>query len=106
MDPQYASILAHALALSLEMLNAAEQGRVAELQLLDAQRLELLKSFRIDAPQPNVADRALLRQISELNDRAIGLLEHHRRSKGRDLDMAGVGRRAVAAYSGTRLQRL
>jgi len=51
------------------------------------------------------ADQALLQQIAEANARAIGLLEHQRRSKGRDLDMAAVGRRAVAAYSGTRSQR-
>jgi hypothetical protein len=106
MDTRGSSILARALALSLRMLEAAEQGSVPALQSLDAQRLELIKSFRVDAPQPNAADRALLKQIAELNDRAIGLLEHHRRSKGRELDMAGVGRRAVAAYSGTRLQRL
>jgi hypothetical protein len=105
MDAQDTSILARALALSLEMLSAAEQGRVPALQLLDAQRLELLKSFRIDAPQPNVAERALLQQISELNDRAIGLLEHHRRTKGREFDMLSVGRQAVAAYAGVRLQR-
>jgi hypothetical protein len=105
MDAQDTSILARALALSLEMLSAAEQGRVPALQLLDAQRLELLKSFRIDAPQPNVAERALLQQISELNDRAIGLLEHHRRTKGREFDMLSVGRQAVAAYAGVRLPR-
>jgi hypothetical protein len=105
MDAQDTSILARALTLSLEMLSAAEQGRVPALQLLDAQRLELLKSFRIDAPQPNVAERALLQQISELNDRAIGLLEHHRRTKGREFDMLSVGRQAVAAYAGVRLPR-
>jgi hypothetical protein len=33
------------------------------------------------------------------------LLEHQRRSKGRELDMAAVGRRAVAAYSTIRSQR-
>ena len=48
---------------------------------------------------------ALLQQIAQLNDRSIGLLEHQRRAKGRDLDMAAVGRRAVAAYSGSRQQR-
>jgi hypothetical protein len=34
-----------------------------------------------------------------LNDRAIGLMEHQLRGKSRALDMAAVGRRAVAAYS-------
>lgn len=98
MDAQDSSILARALALSMQMLGAAEHGGLAALQSLDAQRMELLKSFRIATPQPNAADQACLQQISELNDRAIGLLEHHQRSVGRELDLAGVGRRAVAAY--------
>jgi hypothetical protein len=97
--------LARALALSQEMLAAAEQANLQSLELLDAERLELLKSFRLDTKQVDAADRALLQQIAQMNDRTIGLLEHQRRSKGRDLDMAAVGRRAVAAYSGVRLQR-
>jgi hypothetical protein len=97
--------LARALALSQEMLAAAEQANLQALELFDAERLELLKSFRLDTKHVDAADRALLQQISEMNDRAIGLLEHQRRSKGRDLDMAAVGRRAVAAYSSIRLQR-
>ena len=97
--------LIRALALSQEMLAAAEQANLHTLQLLDAERLELLKSFRLDTKQVDAADRALLQQISEMNDRTIGLLEHQRRGKGRDLDMAAVGRRAVAAYSSVRLQR-
>jgi hypothetical protein len=96
--------LARALALSQEMLAAAEQADLQALELFDAERLELLKSFRLDTKHVDAADRALLQQISEMNDRAIGLLEHQRRSKGRDLDMAAVGRRAVAAYSSIRLQ--
>jgi len=47
----------------------------------------------------------VLEEISELNDRAIGLMEQHRLTTERALDMAAVGRRAVAAYSTTRLQR-
>jgi hypothetical protein len=97
--------LARALALSDEMFAAAEQAKLQSLELLDAERLELLKSFRREVQHVNAADRALLQQISQLNDRTIGLLEHHRRSKGREMDMAAVGRRAVAAYSGIRLQR-
>jgi hypothetical protein len=97
--------LARALALSQEMLAAAEGANLQSLQLLDAERLELLKSFRLETKHVDAADRALLQQISQMNDRAIGLLEHHRRSKGRDMDMAAVGRRAVAAYSSIRLQR-
>ncbi|MEA3158780.1 MAG: hypothetical protein QOD95_328 [Gammaproteobacteria bacterium] len=97
--------LARALALSQEMLAAAEQANLQSLELLDAERLELLKSFRLEVKQVNAADRALLEQISQINDRTIGLLEHQRRGKGRDMDMAAVGRRAVAAYSSIRLQR-
>jgi hypothetical protein len=47
----------------------------------------------------------LLQQISQLNDKTIGLVEHHQRSKGREMDMAMAGRRAVAAYSSVRLRR-
>jgi hypothetical protein len=97
--------LAHALALSHDMLSAAEMGNLQTLESLDLQRMELLKLFRSSTKQLSATDQALLRQINEINDRAIGLLEHQRRSKGRDLDMAAVGRRAVAAYSGSRQQR-
>jgi hypothetical protein len=104
-DAKANSGLARALTLSQEMLVAAEAANLQFLELLDAERLDLLKSFRLDTRQVNAADRALLQQISETNDRTIGLLEHQRRSKGRDMDMAAVGRRAVAAYSSMRLQR-
>jgi hypothetical protein len=40
-----------------------------------------------------------------LNDLALGCMEHHRRIKARELDLAAVGRRAVNAYATTRLQR-
>jgi hypothetical protein len=97
--------LLRALALSHDMLDAAEAANVQAVGLLDAERLELLKFFRLKCKQVNASDRALLQQISQLNQRAIGLLEHLRRSKGRELDMAAVGRRAVAAYGGIRPQR-
>ena len=97
--------VARALALSEEILSAAESGNLKSLEPLDRQRLELLKSFRQATPRVAAADQALLQQIAQLNDRAIGLLEHQRRGKGRDLDMAAVGRRAVAAYASTRLPR-
>jgi hypothetical protein len=97
--------LARALAVSHDMLSAAEKGDLQSLASFDLERMELLKSFRSGTKQVSAADQALLRQINEINDRAIGLLEHQRRSKGRDLDMAAVGRRAVAAYSGSRQQR-
>jgi hypothetical protein len=67
--------------------------------------MELLKSFRNAVKQVSAADQAVLSQINATNERAIGLLEHRRRSKGRDLDMAAVGRRAVAAYADTRPRR-
>ena len=97
--------VARALALSEEILSAAESGNLDSLEPLDLERMELLKSFRKATRQVAAADQALLQQIAQLNDRAIGLLEHQRRSKGRALDMAAVGRRAVAAYSSIRLQR-
>jgi hypothetical protein len=97
--------LVRALALSQQMLAAAEAVNMQSVPLLDAERMQLLKSFRLEAKQVDADDRNLLLQISQLNDRAIGLLEHHRRSKGREMDMAVAGRRAVAAYSTVRLQR-
>jgi hypothetical protein len=99
--------LLRALALSHEMFAAAERADLRSVELLDAERLELLKCFRLETKVVDAAaaDRALLQQISQLNDRAIGLLEHQRRSKGREMDMAAVGRRAMAAYSSIRPQR-
>ena len=97
--------LARALALSHDMLSAAEKGDLQVLASLDHERMELLKSFRNGTKQISAADQALLSQINAINDRAIGLVEHQRRSKGRDLDMAAVGRRAVAAYADNRPRR-
>jgi hypothetical protein len=98
-------MLARALALSHDMLDAAEKGDLQSLAMLDVTRMELLKSFRAGTNQVSAADRAVLQQITATNERAIGLLEHQRRSKGRDLDMAAVGRRAVAAYADNRPRR-
>jgi hypothetical protein len=94
--------LARAVAISREMLEAAEKGNLQPLASLDLERMDLLKFFRNGTTQPTASDRALLAQIAQLNDRTIGLVEHQRRGKGRDLDMAAVGRRAVAAYSSHR----
>ena len=58
--------LTRALALSREMLEAAEQSKLQQLSSLDAERLQLLKSLR---PTPNCVDavsRDLLQQIAEL----------------------------------------
>jgi hypothetical protein len=97
--------LARALALSNDMLSAAEKSDLQSLARLDLERMELLKLFRNGARPVSAADQALLDQINATNERAIGLLEHQRRSKGRDLDMAAVGRRAVAAYADNRPRR-
>jgi hypothetical protein len=97
--------LARALALSQDLLSAAEKGDLQALASLDLERMELLKSFRSGTKQVSAADQALLAQINATNERAIGLLDHLRRSKGRDLDMAAVGRRAVAAYADNRPRR-
>jgi hypothetical protein len=97
--------LARALVLSHDMLSAAEKGDLQFLASLDLERMELLKSFRSGTKQISAADRGLLAQINAANDRALGLLEHQRRGKGRDLDMAAVGRRAVAAYADNRPRR-
>ena len=94
--------LARALAISHEIFEAADQGNLQTVSALDLERMDLLKFFRNSTTHPTAADRLLLAQIAQLNDRAIGLVEHQRRSKGRDLDMAAVGRRAVAAYSSHR----
>jgi hypothetical protein len=96
--------LTRALALSREMLDAAEQSKLQQLSALDAERLQLLKSFRLDAKSVDAASRDVLQQIAQLNDRTIGLIEHLKRGKGREMDIAAVGRRAVAAYSGVRQQ--
>jgi hypothetical protein len=99
MEAQANAWLVRALALSQDMLTDADRADFAAVALLDAERLQLLKSFRLQNRHVAPADQALLQQISQLNDRTLGLLEHHRRSKGREMDMAAVGRRAVAAYS-------
>jgi hypothetical protein len=96
------TVLELAVQLSRELVSAADGGNFEALHRLDAERLQLLKSFRAENRPLDAADRSLLNTISELNDRALGLMEHHRRIKGREIDLASVGRRAVAAYSTTR----
>jgi hypothetical protein len=94
--------LARALTLSRVMLEAAERSDLQTLCSLDAERLELLQSFRLESKRVDAANWAVLQQISQLNEQTIGLLEHLKRGKGREMDMAAVGRRAVAAYAGGR----
>jgi hypothetical protein len=105
MSSQARGALERVIVLSQQLLAAADQSNLQELADLDAERMRLLQSLRLERDNLSADDRLVLKQVSELNDRAIGLMEHHRRSKERALDMAAVGRRAVAAYSTTRLQR-
>ena len=105
MTSQVRQALERALVLSQQLLAAADQSNLQELAHLDAERMRLLQSLRLERDNLSAADRLVLKDVSEMNDRAIGLMEHHRRRQERELDMAAVGRRAVAAYSTTRLQR-
>jgi len=97
--------LERALHLSREMVAAADGGVFETIAELDAERLALLRSFRSGNARIDATDRSLLNEICRLNDQALGLMEHHRRIKGRELDMAAVGRRALTAYSATGMLR-
>lgn len=102
MNPAGASVaLRRAAEISRELAAVADSGDVDAVQRLDAERLLLLKSARGLAAPLESGDRQLLREIAELNDRAIGFMEHRRRLKVRDLEMVSVGKRAVRAYSAT-----
>jgi hypothetical protein len=97
--------LQRALEISRELTTVADGGDVRLTVSLDAERLQLLKCARAGLQPMDADERAVLREIAALNDRAIGLMEHRRRITGRAMDTAAVGRRAVAAYSTTRPQR-
>ena len=97
--------LRRALQLSRELKAVADQGDTQSAVRLDVERLQLLKLARQGAGAPDADERLLLREIAQLNDESLGLFEHHRRCKGRQLDMAAVGRRALLAYSSTRMHR-
>ena len=97
--------LERALELSRALLAAATLGDGKEAASIDAERLMLLKSARGSTRVLDATQRRLVHEIALLNDRSIGLLEHHRRIKGRELEVAAVGRRAVKAYGSTRLLR-
>ena len=105
MSGRTGAALEQALVLSQQLIGAAERSDLQELARLDAERLRLLQSAEPERDSFSADDRLILAQVSELNDRAIGLMEHNRRGKERDLDMAAVGRRAVAAYSATGPER-
>jgi hypothetical protein len=100
-----ASLLERALEVSREVLAAADRGECETAASLDAERLLLLQSARRSGQMPGARELELLREIARLNDQSIGHLEHHRRIKGRQLDVAAVGRRAVTAYGNTRFGR-
>jgi hypothetical protein len=97
--------LERALELSEQLALIADAGDAGETVRLDAERRQLLKSARAALHPLDERSRSILRQIAELNDRTLGLLEHRRRAKGREMDIAAVGRRAVAAYASVRMRR-
>jgi hypothetical protein len=98
--------LRRAVELSRELKAAADKGDTQSAVRLDVARLELLKFARRAAVGTIGADeRLMLQEIAQSNDESLGLLEHLRRGKGRQLDMIAVGRRALIAYSSTRMQR-
>jgi hypothetical protein len=97
--------LHRALKLSEQILAVAEGNDLRSLAALDAERMQLLKSFKLEHRQVAASDRSLLDEIMLLNDRAVGMLEHRKRGKGREMDIAAVGRRAVAAYGNVRMRR-
>jgi hypothetical protein len=105
MSREAAAMLEQAVDLSRQLLAAADRGDSQAVAFLDAQRLQLLKSVRNGASAPHAHERVLLQEIALLNDKSIGSLEHHRRIKGRQLDVAIAGRRAVHAYAHARQLR-
>jgi hypothetical protein len=100
-----AAALERALGISRELAATADSGDLQLTVNLDAERLQLLKSVRAALRPMDEKEQSMLREIAALNDRALGYLEHRRRAKGRDMDMLAVGRRALRAYSTTRMQR-
>jgi hypothetical protein len=97
--------LERALEISRELAADAGRGEVRSTANLDAERRQLLELVRETLQPLDASTLAVLREIAQLNARAIGHLEHCKRSLGRDMDLVAVGRRAVRAYSSTRLQR-
>jgi hypothetical protein len=102
---QATAALERALGLSEQLAALADTGDVSQTVRLDAERRQLLKSARAALHPLDEQSRSILRNISLLNDRTLGLMEHRRRAKGREMDVAAVGRRAVAAYGRVRMQR-
>ena len=102
---QAIEVLECALKLSGQILALADGGDVREAVRLDAERVQLLKSARAALHPLDERSRALVRDLTALNDRAVGLMQHRLRAKGREIDMARTGRRAGAAYAGVGMQR-
>ena len=91
--------LQRALELSQELFAAADLGEAERVIVLDAERLRLIKSARNSLTPMTEKDRAVLRQIADLNDQSLGRMEHRLRAKCRDMDMLAAGRRALRAYA-------
>jgi hypothetical protein len=103
-DPASAA-LERALELSRAVLAAADRGEGETVISIDAERLQLLKSARKCAGAFDSSQQMLITEIAVLNAKSIGALEHQRRLKGREIELAAVGRRAVKAYSSARYLR-
>ena len=73
-QPTGNATLLRALAVSSQMFEAAERADVPNVTLLDAERMQLLQSFKSETRHVDAGSRALLQQITQLNDRTIGLL--------------------------------
>jgi hypothetical protein len=95
---QASEVLECALRLSEQIAALADGGEVSEAVRLDVERRQLLESAHGALHPLDEHSRSMLRDITALNDRSVGLMEHRLRAKVRDMDMASVGRRAVAAY--------
>jgi hypothetical protein len=105
MSGEFNDALKRAVDISLELVEIAERGDVRETAHLDVERRRLLDSLRSRPTAIDTDERLLLQKIAHLNDQAIGLLVHRRRRTEREIDMVGVGRRAIVAYSSTGLSR-
>lgn len=97
--------LERALEISRELAADADRGEVRSAASLDAERRQLLQFVRGTLRPLDASALEVLREITRLNDRAIGQWEHRKRSLERDMDLVAVGRRAVRAYSSTRVHR-
>jgi len=96
---QAIEVLECALRLSEQIVALTDSGDVNETVRLDVERRQLLQSARAALHPLDERSQSIVRDITALNDRSVGLMEHRLRAKVRDMDMATVGRRAVAAYA-------